>query len=258
MKTYIGNVEITKENQEEWKEKLKGVKKITGDCYLHASASLPALTTIGGYCYLHVSASLKADALTTIGGDCSLSASASLPALTTIGGDCSLSASASLKADALIKGKKVDTKPIVRKAFYKHGYLFADGILSNIVSKRKAENVVIWKTTKIGSDKVVYVVQRGEIFSHGETVKQASHDLHYKLDGNRDTSEYKKWTLTTVKPIAELIQAYRVITGSCETGTKQWCEGKNLPAKASVKVAIRLTRGAYQAGKFAEFFKVKP
>ena len=137
------------------------------------------------------------------------------------------------------------------------GYLLADNIISRIVSKRESGQITIYKTTRIGNRrKVLYVVQRGEIFSHGETVKQAVHDLRYKLDGNRDTSEYKKWTLDTVKHVSELIQAYRVITGACETGTRQWCEGKKLPAKVSVKVAIRLTRKAYAGTKFAAFFKL--
>ena len=101
---------------------------------------------------------------------------------------------------------------------------------------------------------MLYVVQRGEIFSHGDTIKKASHDLRYKLT-DRNTEKYKKWTLDSVHPIADMIGAYRAITGACEDGTKQWCEGKKFPARLSVKVAIRATRGAYGADKFASFFK---
>jgi len=92
-----------------------------------------------------------------------------------------------------------------------------------------------------------------EVFSHGETPKKAAHDLRYKL-GDRDTTKYKKWTLESVKPIEEVIQAYRVITGACEAGTKQWCEGRKLPAKVSIKVAVRMTREAYGGRQFAAFF----
>ena len=146
-------------------------------------------------------------------------------------------------------------KPI-NDIFKKKKYLLADNILSRIISRRKSGEVTIWKTNPIGRrNKIQYVVQRGEIYSHGETVKQATRDMRYKLDPNRDVSEYKKWTLATVKPIADMIRAYRCITGSCETGTRQWCEGKKLPARLSVRLAIRATRGAYQAGKFADFFK---
>ena len=143
----------------------------------------------------------------------------------------------------------------VFRSFIKHGYLFADGILSRIKSKKKSGKITIYRTTKIGSiNKTIFVVQKGDIFSHGETVKQASHDLRYKLS-DRDTTKYAKWTLETVKPIAEIIGAYRVITGACETGTKQWCEGKKLPERLSVKLAIRLTKGAYRSEQFEKFFK---
>ena len=91
------------------------------------------------------------------------------------------------------------------------------------------------------------------MFSHGDTIKKASHDLRYKL-ADRDTTKYAKWTLESVHPIAAVIGAYRAITGACESGTKGFCEGKTLPAKLSIKLAIRLTKGAYGSDKFAEFF----
>ena len=137
--------------------------------------------------------------------------------------------------------------------FLKHGYIFADGILTKLINKRKSGNVVVYKTRKLGTGKVVYVVQRDNIFSHGETVKQATHDLRYKLS-DRDTSKYKGWTLNSVHTLDSLIQAYRSITGACMEGTRQFCEGKKLPAKASVKVAIRLTSGQYGSEKFKAFF----
>ena len=202
MKTYNGNVEIIKENQAEWTEKLKGVERIGGDLSINANAELKAPR-----------------AKYNIGG-----------------------------------GIRTRIMGEVRESFRKHGYLFADGILSRIVSKRNHGEVIVYKTTKIGnSDKVVYVVQRGEVFSHGETVRQAIHDLRYKST-DRDTTKYEKWTLDSVHPLEQVISSYRAITGACEAGTRQWCEGKNLPDKLSVKMAIRATRGAYGAEKFKAFF----
>jgi hypothetical protein len=143
----------------------------------------------------------------------------------------------------------------VHNKYLNKGYLLADNILSRIISKKKSGKIVIYRTRKIGSsDKIIFVAQKGELFSHGETVKQAIHDLRYKLDGNRDTTKYKGWTLDSCHSVADLIGAYRVITGACETGAKMFCESKDLPEKMTVKLAIELTKGAYQAGKFAEFF----
>ena len=203
--------------------------------YGTAQLTAPALTEIGGYLRVYGTAQLTAPALTEIGGDLCVYGTAQLPDREKIG------------------NKPKGVTPI-RERFAKHDYLFADNILSRIISKRKQKEIIVYKTNRIGNrHKIQYVVQRGEIFSHGETVKQAIHDLRYKLS-DRDTTKYEKWTVDTVKPVADIIGAYRAITGSCETGTRQWCEGKKLPAKLSVKVAIRLTKGAYQAGKFAEFF----
>jgi hypothetical protein len=105
-------------------------------------------------------------------------------------------------------------------------------------------------------NKTIFVVQKGEIFSHGETVKQAVHDLRYKLS-DRDTTKYKDWTIDTIKPLEQVIASYMCITGACSTGTKMFCEGKTLPEKLSIKKAIELTKGAYRSEQFANFFKGK-
>jgi hypothetical protein len=52
-----------------------------------------------------------------------------------------------------------------------------------------------------------------------------------------------------------VIQSYRAITGACEVGTKQFCNGKELPTKMSVKEAIEATKGAWGGDKFKAFFK---
>lgn len=198
---------------------MRGVKRITGSVIVYSSAKLTAekLTEVGGYV------------------DVSGSAKCKMPPKEKIGRN---------------------PKPIrpISDKFASKGYLFADNILSRIVSKCKSGKVVIHKTICIGNRrKVLYVAQRGNLYAHGYTPKKAAHDLRYKL-ADRDTTKYKSWTLATVKPVEEVIAAYRAITGACEAGTKAWCEGKKLPAKVSVKVAIRLTRGAYGAEKFKEFF----
>jgi hypothetical protein len=92
------------------------------------------------------------------------------------------------------------------------------------------------------------------MFSHGETVKQAVHDLRYKME-SRDTTKYKGWTVESIHDIARIIGCYRAITGACESGTKMFCEGKELPEKMSIKQAIEKTKGAYKSEMFKAFFK---
>ena len=273
MKTYKGDVRITEENAAEWREKLKGVKKINGSVAVYGSATFPALTEVGGYVavygsatfpaltevggYVDVYGSAKADfpALTEVGGYVDVYGSATFPALTEVGGSVAVSGSAECQMPSKEKIGK-NPKPLrpISEKFASKGYLFADNILSRIVSKRKSGNAIIYKTICIGNrKKIMYVAQRGALYAHGDTPKQAIHDLRYKL-AERDTTPYKKWTLDSVHPTTEVIRAYRAITGACETGTKQFCEGRQLPAKVSIKVAVRLTRGQYGADKFAAFF----
>jgi len=228
------------------------LEAIGGYCYISAGGSLRAdtLKAIGGDCHIYAGGSLRADTLKAIGGNCSISANASLPALKAIGGYCAISAGGSLKADT----KNNTGIAPVQKVMSDLGYLFADGILTRKVSKRKSGRVTVHKTRSPTSDKLIYVAQRGELYSHGDTVKQAVHDLRYKL-ADRDTTKYKGWKVESVHSVADIIGAYRAITGACETGVKSWCEGKKLPEKLSVRVAIQLTRGAYGAEKFKGFFK---
>jgi len=141
----------------------------------------------------------------------------------------------------------------LHKMFLKKGFVFSDGILQHLISKKKKGDFVIYKTRKIGSENINYVVQRGETFSHGETIKQAMDDLKYKIS-NRDCSEYKKWQMADVKTKEELIQAYRKISGACETGVKNFLSGKDLPEKMTIIEALGIVGGNYGAEIFLDFF----
>jgi hypothetical protein len=48
MKTYKGNIEITKSNVKAWEKKLEGVEFIDGYLYVRADFQAPALTSVGG------------------------------------------------------------------------------------------------------------------------------------------------------------------------------------------------------------------
>ena len=125
-----------------------------------------------------------------------------------------------------------------------------DGILSEVISQKGN----IYKVINYGETKETFIVKDGDIYSHGETLEQAKESLIYKIS-NRDTTPYESWQLTDTKTKEELIKAYRVITGACESGTKYFCENTNIPDKCTVKEAIELTKGQYNNEKFKEFFK---
>jgi hypothetical protein len=144
-------------------------------------------------------------------------------------------------------------KKILDLSFKKHKQILADGILSFIVSKKKIGAIITFKVRIVGKLEVSFIVQKGNIFSHGKTIKEAKDSFKYKI-GTRDASEFKKWKLNTVVTQAKMIEAFRVITGACEYGVRNFCEGKKIPAKLSVKQAIKLVGDSYGSQQFKEFF----
>ena len=136
----------------------------------------------------------------------------------------------------------------------KQGYVHADGITKKLISHKKEGSIDIYEVEEFSSRKLSYVVKSGDVFSHGKTIEEAKASLKYKLS-SRGTSKYKKWKLTDVKNTSDIILAYRVITGACESGTRDFCESKTLPKKMKISDAIKLTEGKYGNEKFKEFFK---
>ena len=143
-------------------------------------------------------------------------------------------------------------KDIDFETYLERGYVKADGILQKLVSKKKVGSIQVFEVAKFGK-KNSFVIKKGDVFSHGETVEKAKESLKYKIS-NRDTSAYKKWKATDKKPVEDLIKAYRAITGACEFGTKHFCESQKLKPKYSIKEVIELTKGQYGSEQFKTFF----
>jgi hypothetical protein len=163
-----------------------------------------------------------------------------------------------------VKPKKLDkTAKLIKEpanldisfeTWLSRGYVVADGIHSKLISKKKRGSIEVFKVQKdFLTDKESYVVKRGNQFSHGDTIEKAIADLRYKLS-DRDTSRFKKWELDTKVSPEDAIQAYRVITGACEFGVRQFVEGKKIPKGLTVKKVIEMTQEQYGSAQFASFF----
>jgi hypothetical protein len=98
-----------------------------------------------------------------------------------------------------------------------------------------------------------YVVKRGEIFSHGETVEKVVEGLRYKLS-DRDTTKFKNIPVTKNISLDEAIQAYRAITGACEFGVKSFVESMKIPEPLTIKSVVDITVGHWGHDQFKEFF----
>ena len=139
-----------------------------------------------------------------------------------------------------------------------HPYYKVDGIWCKFISIH-GNYARVEITDLYNADNCVagYIAKDGDgNFAHGQKLRDARESLIYKI-GMRDTSVYESWKLTDIKTKSELIRAYRVITGACEFGTRQFCNGRNLPDKATVKQAIEITSGQYGADRFKQFFNTK-
>lgn len=135
-------------------------------------------------------------------------------------------------------------------------YIKADGIFSLIVSQRGK----VYRIQQIGKEKTSYLVTDGENrWSHGETIEEARQDLIYKIS-SRDTSRYNDMTLDSELTFEECIACYRIITGACAAGTRDYIENR-LPKprkeKYTIREMINLTKNEYQGKDFEEFFKNK-
>jgi len=249
-----------------------GYVYVSGDAKLDA----PALTTVGGYVYESGDAKLDAPALTTVGGSLAVYGDAKLDALTTVGGSLAVYGDAKLDAPALttvggslavygdanipknVKTNDQEARGYCEKklklSFKKEGLIKADGILSWLKSSRKLGQLVCMRVQIVGKLEISYLVQKGSIYSHGKTFKEAKESLRYKIS-DRDTSEYKSWKLTDTKTTDQLIQAYRAITGACEFGVKEFCESEKLKTKYKVKEVIELTKDKFGNKEFEEFFR---
>ena len=252
---HVGNLEITEKNQEQF----LNLKEVTGDVSVYSTTKLDALTTVGGGVYVHSAAKLDAPLLTTVGGALIVYSTAKLdaPLLTTVGGGVSVHGTAKLDAPNISNRNsdkaKLIAKTALAKAFKKHKLLKIDEILSFLISIKVIKYLKVFKVRIVGKLEISFIVQKDKVCSHGKTLKEAKASLKYKLS-DRDTTKYKKWKLTETKSIANLISAYRAITGACEFGTKQFCESQNLKKKYTINEVIKLTDGKFGAEQFAKFF----
>ena len=137
----------------------------------------------------------------------------------------------------------------------KRTYINIDGILSVVDSHHGN----VWSVHKLGSNKRTYIVTDGENhYAHGDTLEEARRDLLYKIC-DRDKSEYEGLTLDSELPYNEAVECYRVITGACAAGTRNFCENILPTRKESytIREIIALTEGQYGHETFREFFNGK-
>lgn len=136
---------------------------------------------------------------------------------------------------------------------YGREFLHVDGILSEVIEKKGN----VYHVKNGVNEPISYVITDGNgHWAHGETLEDAKEDLIFKIS-KRDKSEYESLTLDSELPYNEAIDCYRVITGACRTGTRDYIEHR-LPnprkEKYTIGEMIELTKDEYGGKTFHEFF----
>ena len=150
------------------------------------------------------------------------------------------------------KYKKIDSDNHLF-SWQKEKYIKCDGMFMQVIQHKRN----VYKVKKIADDEIVFIVTDGNgKFSHGNTVKEAKEDLIFKIS-NRDKSDYEALTLESKLTFEKAIECYRIITGACSFGTKNFVSNrlKKRAKEYTISEIISLTKGEYGNNSFAEFFK---
>ena len=131
-------------------------------------------------------------------------------------------------------------------------YISVDGIFTEVVSHKGN----LWKVKRLNTDKEFYLITDGNNnYAHGDTLKEAKADLIFKIT-NRSKEDYEGLTLDSELSYEEAIICYRVITGACSFGTKDFIENR-LPKKKetyTIGEIIELTNGEFGNDNFKAYF----
>ena len=229
-----------------------GKEVIEGNLDLDSVTTLPEdiSLTVGGNLCLRSVTTLPEGISLTIDGYLDLSSVTTLPEgiSLTVGGYLVLNSNLKQK---LKNYTKLDTtKPIT---FQNGKYIKVDGMFTEVVNKRGN----VYKVKKLNQTKEFYLVTDGNgKFSHGDTLEEAKEDLIYKINSNLDKSKYKDLTLQSKLTFEEGIEAYRVITGACYFGVKDFVTTNKIKKTSyTVEEIIKLTSNSYGGSTFKEFFK---
>lgn len=118
--------------------------------------------------------------------------------------------------------------------------IIADGILSKIISKKGN----VYKVVNHKESEPSYLVKSDDMWAHGQTIEEARDSLRYKIS-IRDTSTYDGLGLESELPLDECIKMYRVVTGACEAGVRDFVESRELKDKYTIRELLELTKGHF-------------
>ncbi len=232
------------------KDQFYGKEEISGSLDLRSLTSIPEgfNPTVGGSLDLESLTSIPEGFNPTVGGYLDLRSLTSIPEgfNPTVGGSLYLESLTSIPDH--LRNPKRPTEPLT----WQNGkFVLIDGILSEVINHRGG----VWRTKRIHSSDVEYIVTDGTRYSHGATLQEAKEDLAYKIvDHNSD--RFKGVDIDLPMTFSEAVECYRVITGACAAGVRGFVKsiGHDTSHGATIRQMIEMTKGQYGASTFASFF----
>ena len=229
------------------KKEIKAAMKIFCDYHKITEDQFTGKERINGSLYLRSLTSIPEGFNPTVGGSLYLSSLTSIPEgfNPTVGGWLDL------RSGLRSKYKKLEGGYLL--SWQDGRYILADGIFTEVISHRGN----VYHVRKIATKDIIYLVTDGNgKWSHGNTLKEAKDDLIFKING-RSTDDYKGLKLSDKLSFEDAIVCYRVITGACSFGTKDFVTTRLKKRQKEYTIAqmIEVTEGEYGNKIFSEFFK---
>ena len=130
-------------------------------------------------------------------------------------------------------------------------YIYADKILTHVKKQKKVDKYTVF-VGKIPHNNVIF---DGVNYAHCDKLRDGIADLLFKAATDRGAEQYKGLSLDTEITVSEAVTMYRVITGACRAGSEAFVNSLGeLKEKYTIREAIELTKGQYNAESFTAFF----
>ena len=131
-------------------------------------------------------------------------------------------------------------------------YIFCDNMLTHVKKVKQVGQYTLY----VGKIPGRNVVSDGTNYAHCAKLRDGIADLAFKSAADRGADQYKGMSLDTELTVEQAVTMYRIITGACRQGSQAFVDSLGeLKGKYTIREAIELTKGQYNADKFAEFFE---
>ena len=134
----------------------------------------------------------------------------------------------------------------------KKHYIYADGVLFHRTGREHKIGEYTLYSGKINGQ---MLVTDGKLWAHCKTAKEGIADILFKRAEDRGADQYRGIDLDEPRTVEELKTMYRIITGACRAGTEAFVNSiRDLKETYTVREALEITKGQYNAEAFSRFF----